>query len=105
MKKQVSEEKPKTPEEFRDIIINVSNDFDINLNQQTINNLVQYAQNFDKLGIDWDQLSQQFESLRGDIKDILNSETTQGIIDTIFEWLGNLFKAIGEFFTSASSRQ
>jgi uncharacterized protein YpuA (DUF1002 family) len=75
------------------------------LNQETINNLVQYAQNFDKLGIDWDQLSQQFESLRGDIKDILNSETTQGIIDTIFEWLGDLFKAIGELFTSASSRQ
>jgi uncharacterized protein YpuA (DUF1002 family) len=105
VKKQVSEEKPKTPEEFRDIIINVSNDFDINLNQETINNLVQYAQNFDKLGIDWDQLSQQFESLRGDIKDILNSEATQGIIDTIFEWLGDLFKAIGELFTSASSRQ
>ncbi len=105
VKKQVSEEKPQSPEEFRDIIINVSNDFNINLNEQTINEMTQYAQNFSELGIDWDQISQQFDNLRGDIKNILDSEKTQGIIDTIFEWLGELFDSIGELFTSVSSRQ
>ncbi|MBA4601704.1 DUF1002 domain-containing protein [Thermoactinomyces mirandus] len=105
VKKQISEEKPKNPEEFRDIIINVSNDFNINLNEQTINEMTQFAQHFSELGIDWDQISQQFENLRGDIKNILDSEKTQGIIDTIFEWLGELFDSIGELFTSASSRQ
>lgn len=105
VKKQVSEQKPQNPDEFRDIIINVSNDFNINLNEQTINEMTQFAQNFSELGINWDQISQQFDNLRGDIKNILDSEATQGIIDTIFEWLGDLFDSIGELFTSVSSRQ
>lgn len=105
VKQEVAQEKPQTPEEYRDIIINVSNDFNINLSEQTINQLTQFSQHFSTLNIDWDQLSQQFESLRGDIKNILNAEVTQGFFDTIFEWLGDLFDAIGEFFTSASSQK
>jgi uncharacterized protein YpuA (DUF1002 family) len=105
VKQEVAQEKPQTPEEYRDIIINVSNDFNINLNEQTINQLIQFSQHFSSLNIDWDQLAQQFESLRGDIKNILNAEVTQGFFDTIFEWLGDLFSAIGDFFTSASSQK
>jgi uncharacterized protein YpuA (DUF1002 family) len=105
VKEEVAKEKPQTPEEYKDIIVNVSNEFNINLNEQTINQLIQFSQHFNSLNIDWDQLKSQFESLRGDINKILNDEATRGIIDTILEWLGELFKAIGEFFTSSSSRQ
>ncbi|MBA4494624.1 DUF1002 domain-containing protein [Paenactinomyces guangxiensis] len=105
VKEEVAKEQPKTQEEYKDIIINVSNEYNINLNEQTINQLVQFSQNFSELNIDWDQLSAQFESLRGDINKILNDEQTQGIIDSILEWFGDLFSAIGDFFTSSSSRQ
>lgn len=104
VKEEIAKEKPQTPEEYRDIIINVSNEFNINLNEQTINQLVQFSQHFSELNIDWDQLSAQFETLRGDINKIINSEEAQGIIDSILEWLGELFSAIGDFFTSSSSR-
>ncbi|MGA9174354.1 MAG: DUF1002 domain-containing protein, partial [Thermoactinomyces sp.] len=105
VKEEISDQKPQTPQDYRDIIVNVSNDFNVNLNQQTINNLVQYAQNFNKLDINWDQINSQLQNLRGDIKNILNSDTTQGIIDTIFQWLGDFFNSIGEFFSNASSKE
>ncbi|WP_089966524.1 DUF1002 domain-containing protein [Lihuaxuella thermophila] len=105
VKEEIAKENPQTPEEYKDIIINVSNEFNINLNEQTINQLVQFAQNFSQLNIDWNQLSSQLENLRGDINKILNDEQTRGIIDSILEWLGEFFKAIGDFFTSSSSRQ
>lgn len=104
VKEEVSKEKPETTEEYRDIIINVSNEFNINLNEQTVNQLIQFSQHFSELNIDWDQLSQQFETLRGDIKAILNDERTKGIIDSILEWLGDLFRAIGDLFSSSTSK-
>jgi len=103
LKEEIANEKPKTEEEYRDIIINVSNEFNLNLSNETINNLVQFSQNFSKLDIDWNVISEQFEKLRGDIKGIINSEQTKGIIDSILEWLGDLFKSIGEIFSSSSS--
>lgn len=105
LKEEISKENPSTVQEYKDIIINVSNEFNINLNSETINQLVQFSQNFSKLDIDWDAISQQIDNLRGNLKDILTSEQTQGIIDTILEWFGSIFSAIGDFFTSSSSRQ
>lgn len=105
LKEEISNEKPKTTEEYREIIINVSNEFNINLSNETINNLINFSQNFSKLDIDWSAISDQLDKLRGDIKNIITSEKTQGIIDTILEWLGKIFSSIGEFFTSSSSRQ
>lgn len=105
LKEEVANENPKTKDEYRDIIINVSNEFNINLTNQTINELINFSQNFSKLDIDWDILSDQFNKLRGDIKGIIDFKETQGIIDTILEWLGDLFSSIGNFFTSSSSRQ
>jgi uncharacterized protein YpuA (DUF1002 family) len=105
LKEEIAKENPSTADEYKDIIINVSNEFNINLNSETINQLVQFSQNFSKLNIDWDAISQQIDNLRGNLKDVLNSEQTQGIIDTILEWFGSIFSAIGDFFTSSSSRQ
>jgi uncharacterized protein YpuA (DUF1002 family) len=105
LKEEIAKEKPQTTEEYTTIIVNVSNEFNINLNQQTTNELVQWSQNFSGLNIDWNALSSQFEKLGGDLGNIINAEQTQGIIDTILEWLGSIFGWIGDLFTSSSSRQ
>lgn len=102
VKEEVATEKPKTVEEYRDIIINVSNEFNINLDQATINSLVEFSQNFSNLNIDWNAISGQLDKLRGDIAGILNSEETQGIIDAILEWFADLFHAIGDFFSGST---
>lgn len=105
LKEEVSNENPKTPEEYKEIVVNISNEFNINLSNQTINELVNFSQNFSKLNIDWNAISSQFDKLTGDLGNIINSERTQGIIDTVLEWFGSIFSWIGDFFTSSSSRQ
>lgn len=103
-KQEIANQKPSTPEEYRDIIVNVAGDLNININQTMVNQLVQYGQAFSTLDIDYDQLSEQIQKLRGSLNNILEVNP-QGFFDTIFEWLGSIFSWIGDFFTSSSSRQ
>lgn len=102
-KQEIADQKPQSAQDYRDIIVNVAGDLNINLNQTTVNQLVQYGQAFSTLDIDYDQLSNQISKLRGSLSDVL-SVNPQGIIDTILEWLGSFFSAIGNFFTSSSSQ-
>jgi uncharacterized protein YpuA (DUF1002 family) len=104
IKEEVSKQKPQTPEDYRNIIVNVSNEFNIHLDQQTTNQLVQFSQRFSKLDINWDAIKNQFSKLRGDISNIMNDKKTRSIIDDILQWLGDLFRSIGDFFTNSSSR-
>ncbi|WP_082789110.1 DUF1002 domain-containing protein [Desulfolucanica intricata] len=94
IKEKIATENPQTPEEHKDIIINVANEFNINLNQKTIDQLVKFSQNYSSLNIDWDQLKSQLESFRGNINNTLNSEQTQGIIDKILDGLRGILQVI-----------
>ncbi|SFI79635.1 DUF1002 domain-containing protein [Thermoflavimicrobium dichotomicum] len=100
LKEEIAKQQPQTAEEFKNIIINISNEFNINLNNETINQLVVYAQNFANLNIDFDQLSDQLSKLRGEISNVLQSKEAQGIIDSIIQWFEDLFNSIGDFFSS-----
>jgi uncharacterized protein YpuA (DUF1002 family) len=104
LKQEIATQNPQTPEEYKDIIINVAGDLNINLNQTTIDQLVTYGQAFAGLNIDYSQLSDQISKLRGSLGDVLSVDP-QGFFDTIFEWLGSLFSTIGDFFTSSSSQK
>lgn len=104
LKQEIATQNPSTPQEYKDIIINVAGDLNINLNQTTINQLVQYGEAFSTLNIDYNQLSDQISKLRGSLGEVLSVDP-QGFFDTIFEWIGGLFSTIGSFFTSSSSRQ
>ncbi len=94
VKEKVAKERPQTQEEYKNIIINVVNEFNINLKQETINHLTQFSQNFFSLNIDWDQLKSQFGSLRGNINNVLNSEQTKGIIDKFLDWLREIINKL-----------
>jgi uncharacterized protein YpuA (DUF1002 family) len=100
LKEEIAKEQPQTIEEYKEIIVNISNEFNINLNNETVNNLVIYAQNFASLDIDFDKLTEQLDQLRGQISDILTSSEAQGFFETIFKWIEDLFKAIGDFFSN-----
>jgi uncharacterized protein YpuA (DUF1002 family) len=102
VKEEIAQQDPQNAQEYQAIIVNVAADFNINLNQTTINQLVQYGQDFASLNIDFTQLSDQIANLRGSISEVLN--VNQGMIDTALEWLGDIFRAIGNLFTSSSSK-
>ncbi|MDQ0417145.1 uncharacterized protein YpuA (DUF1002 family) [Croceifilum oryzae] len=100
VKKEIATEKPKTVDDYKNIIVNVSNQFNINLDQATINNLVQFSQNFSSLNIDWGAISGQLDKLRGDISKVLTSDEAKGFLDSILEGIASIFRAIADFFSS-----
>ncbi|SFX64690.1 Uncharacterized protein YpuA, DUF1002 family [Thermoactinomyces sp. DSM 45891] len=100
VKEEIATQSPKTVEEYKNIIVNISNQFNINLDQATIDNLVQFSQNFSSLNIDWGAISGQLDKLRGDISKVLSSDEAKGFLDSILEWIASIFRAIADFFSS-----
>ncbi len=101
VKEEVAKKKPETKEEVRNIVINVSNQYNINLDQKEVEDMTQFGENFSELDVDWDLLNKQLQSL-GDqldkVEETLNTEETRNIfqkmwdgIVSFFNWLGSLF--------------
>ena len=101
VKEEVAEKQPETKEEVRNIIINVSNEYNINLNKQEIENMTVYGERFSKLDIDWDAFKGQLKKLNDQLDKVgesIDTEDTRnlfqilwdGIVD-FFKWLGSLF--------------
>ena len=102
VKEEVAKKNPQSTEDYKNIIINVSNEFNINLNPQTIEKLVDFTKNFSSLNIDWNSIQNQLSNLRGTISDVLNDPQTQDILHKVSGWLATVFTAIGDFFKSFS---
>jgi uncharacterized protein YpuA (DUF1002 family) len=100
LKQKVAEEQPKTQAEFRDLIINVSNEYNINLSEQDLEQLTQLMQRLSELDIDWGALSDQVKKLRDNLDEFLNSEETKGFLETLLDWLASLLDALKEIFSS-----
>jgi uncharacterized protein YpuA (DUF1002 family) len=105
LKEEVAKEKPTTLQQYHDIVIHVSQEFHIQLNEQTIQQLTQFAQNFSQLNINWDQLKGQLQTLHGDLDHFLHDPQTQSWISVISEWIGKFFSMIGDFFSSFSTQK
>jgi len=103
LKQRMAEEKPETPEEFRNLIINVSNEYNINLSNQDIEQLTQLLQRLSELNIDWGALSDQVKKLRDNLDEILNSDKTKGFLETLLDWLASLLDALKQIFSSESA--
>ncbi len=101
VKEEVAKQQPETKEEIRNIVINVSNQYNINLEQKEIENMTQFGENFSKLDVDWKLLNQQLQNLGEQLEKVeetLNTEETRNIfqkmwdaIVSFFSWLGGLF--------------
>jgi uncharacterized protein YpuA (DUF1002 family) len=105
LKEEVAKEKPTTLQQYHDIIIHVSQEFNIQLNEQTIQQLTKFAQNFAQLNINWDQLKGQLQSLQKNLDHFLQDPQTKSWIDVISGWIGKFFSAIGDFFSSFSTKK
>jgi uncharacterized protein YpuA (DUF1002 family) len=100
LKQKVAEKQPKTQAEFRDLIINVSNEYNINLSEQDLEQLTQLMQRLSELDIDWGALSDQVKKLRDNLDEFLNSEETKGFLETLLDWLASLLDSLKEMFSS-----
>lgn len=106
VKEEVAEKQPKNKEEVRTIIINVSNQYNIDLNQQEIENMTLYAERFSKLDIDWESFGSQLKKL-GDqlgmqldkVGEAINSEDTRNFFQVLWGWIVDFFNWIGSLFS------
>lgn len=99
IKKEIAEKNPKTTEEVRDIVINIVNNFNINLSDAQIEKLVALFDKMKGLDIDWNQVSNQIENIAGKASDYLSSEEGQGFLQGVksffnglIDWIASLFK-------------
>jgi uncharacterized protein YpuA (DUF1002 family) len=74
IKEAVSKKKPETTKDYTKIIHAVSSEYNIHLNDQTVEHLIRFTQNFSNLNVNWDSLQDQFTHLRGKIDEVLNDD-------------------------------
>ena len=95
IKQEIAELNPKTTEEVRDIIINIVNNYNINLTDEQIEQLVSLFDKMRSLDIDWNRVSNQIENIGNKATEFLSSEEGKGFLEN----LRLFFKALLEWLT------
>ena len=96
IKQEIAELNPKTTEEVRDIIINILNNYNINLSAEQIEQLVSLFDKMRSLDIDWNRVSNQIENIGNKATEFLSSEESKGFVEN----LRLFFKALLEWISS-----
>lgn len=96
IKQEIAELNPKTTEEVRDIIINILNNYNINLSAEQIEQLVSLFDKMRSLDIDWNRVSNQIENIGNKATEFLSSEEGKGFLEN----LRLFFKALLEWISS-----
>ncbi|KIL75231.1 DUF1002 domain-containing protein [Bacillus badius] len=99
IKEEVAKENPQTIQEIKVIINNVSNELNIQLTQDQINQLAALFDKMKNLDINWDQVNQQIDKAKEKWNEFKNSEEGKGILQSILDflqsivdWIAGLFK-------------
>ncbi|TJX13455.1 DUF1002 domain-containing protein [Tissierella creatinini] len=98
IKQEIADKNPKTTDEVRDIIINIVNNYNINLTDEQIDQLIALFDKMKSLDIDWKQVSNQIQNIAGKASDYLSSEEGQGFLQGLKSFLNALIDLIASFF-------
>lgn len=98
IKQEIAEKKPQTTEEIRAIVINIVNNFNINLSDEQIEQLVSLFDKMKNLDIDWNKVSNQIEDIAKKASDYLSSEEGQGFLQSLKSFLNALIDWIASLF-------
>lgn len=91
VKKDVVKEKPKTEQQIRDIIINVTNNYGQKLSKDQIDSLTKLMNKINGLNLNFSQLKNQFNSIANELKGSLNSPEAQGFFNKLWNAISNFF--------------
>lgn len=99
IKQEIAEKKPETTEEIRNIVINIVNNYNINLSEEQIEQLISLFDKMKNLDIDWNKVSNQIENIAKKTSEFLSSEEGQGFLqglklffNKLIDWIASLFK-------------
>ncbi len=103
VKTEVVKEKPKTEAEIRDIVVNVTNNFQNSLSQEEINKITSLMNNINGLNLDFNKIKDQLNQASEKLKETLSSEEAQGFFEGVKNFFSKLFESISSFFSSDST--
>ncbi|MGN1401238.1 MAG: DUF1002 domain-containing protein [Bacillus sp. (in: firmicutes)] len=99
IKEEISENPPKTKEEVEQIVVNASNELNINLTEEQKQTLVDLFNKLKELDIDWGQVQDQVSNVKDKLTEYFSSEEGQNFLDKVKEffialidWFKSLFK-------------
>ncbi len=98
IKKEIAEKNPKTTEDVKNIVINVVNNFNVDLTQEQIDQLVALFDKMKNLDIDWDQVSNQIENISGKTSKYLSSEEGKTFLSGVRDFFKGLVDWISSLF-------
>src|SRR5699024_3419259 len=91
IKTKVSEEKPQTKEDIKNLIEEVANEKNYNLSKEEIEKLVNLFQKFKDLNIDWDAVNQKVDDAKGKVTDFLESDAGKNFIEKVKDFFRSLW--------------
>ncbi len=94
IKTKVSEEKPQSKEDIKQLIIEVADEKNYDLSKDEIEKLVDLFQKFKDLNIDWDAVNQKVNDAKGKVTDFLESDEGKNFIDKITDFFKSLWNLI-----------
>lgn len=94
-----AENMPETEEEARNIIINISNEYNVNLSDAQVNQLVNLFMNMKNSNIDWNKVSDTAAKYSQQAGEYLSSEEGQSFLQSLkvalnsfIDWIASLFR-------------
>lgn len=96
VKKQITQQKIKTPEDMRQVILDVAQELGINISEEQIDQILNLMEKISKLDLNIDTITKQLDNISRKldiVKDTLNENKGffQNLIDSIMSWLRSIF--------------
>ena len=98
VKEQVAANAPKSREEVQSIIVNISNEYNLNLSEKQKEDLTDFFDRLRKTDIDWNGIADKAKDAANQAKDYLGSEEGQSMLMSIKNAIGRLIDWIASLF-------
>jgi len=102
IKKDVVKEKPKTDEDIKKIVVNVTNNYSSlkdKLSDEDIQAIINLMKKINSLDLDFKKIKDQLNDVSKSLKEKLGSEEAQGFFAKVKEFFVNLIDSIKNFFS------
>ncbi|MGI6685816.1 MAG: DUF1002 domain-containing protein [Bacillota bacterium] len=96
IKKEITQQKIKTPEDMRQVILDIAQELGINLSEEQIDQILKLMEKISKLDLNIDTITKQLDNISRNldiVKDTLNENKSffQNLLDSIMSWLRSIF--------------
>lgn len=105
IKEAIAEEDVETEEDLRALIQRLADELGMNLSESELDGLVSLFERIRGLNIDWNQVSNQIDSVRSNIGDFIESDSGQSLLQSIIDFFHSLLDTIQGWFGSESARK